>query len=245
MDEELRRFTFQPSSISLLLIFPWWAASKNYGIIFNVNKDVYLGLMMGWKTKDTIYCEKHHIWIKRKKLHLQNDFPHVMVTTIHTTNLSASAHKQTYKGFPPVSALSLTLLLRVSTAGNFLRINLTADSRFLSIRYEGLALGSPHAWKKKKHRRRQKYSKPYCFKWTFCKTMWQWGAVIRYTTGTTVRHEWEDEETEVQGFGNSEKMQCRRERKSERERKRGKWNSRIWQQRRTGRPRPISVREKD
>lgn len=42
-------------------------------------------------------------------------------------------------------------MLRVSTAGNFLTMNLTADSRFLSIRYEGLALGSPHAWKRKKN----------------------------------------------------------------------------------------------
>lgn len=42
---------------------------------------------------------------------------------------------------------TLTLLFRVSTAGNFLTINLTADSRFLSTRYEGLALGSPQAWK--------------------------------------------------------------------------------------------------
>jgi len=30
--------------------------------------------------------------------------------------------------------MKLTLLLRVSTAGNFLTMNFTADSRFLSIR---------------------------------------------------------------------------------------------------------------
>lgn len=43
----------------------------------------------------------------------------------------------------------LTLLFRVSTAGNFLTMNLTADSRFLSTRYEGLAFGSPQAYGRK------------------------------------------------------------------------------------------------
>lgn len=50
--------------------------------------------------------------------------------------------------------VKLTLLLRVSTAGNFLTMNFTADSRFLSIRQEGFALGSPQAYNeqgKKKH----------------------------------------------------------------------------------------------
>lgn len=40
-----------------------------------------------------------------------------------------SIEKNTY-----IAIWLLTLLLRVSTAGNFLTMNLTADSRFLSIR---------------------------------------------------------------------------------------------------------------
>lgn len=73
----------------------------------------------------------------------------VKVVVMHwNTQATQIKLKNTMHSHPP----TLTLLLRVSTAGNFLTINLTADSRFLSTRKEGLAFGSPHACKEEEEK---------------------------------------------------------------------------------------------